>query len=306
MQQINDLSFWNDYFQEGWEKNQGRGQTAFFSLLFLLNLPEEITTRIIKKHYSICDMGCALGEGTKILYDHFRVCDVKGLDFSPVAIQKAKETYQGLDFFVDDLTNLQIDCFDVAFSSNVLEHFQNPEQVLSQIMKKSKELVMIMVPYEEENLCRDHVVRFDKDSFPDEKEGFHKVFSKVIDCMPLVYRRWHGCQLMVIYAKEPMKLSYELSQDYFVNELFRFQQIWKKEEMSRVSLEAKQQGVFDGTLVSVEKIEELQNQIMHMEQSALHLTKTIQAYEDSLSWKLTRPLRYLSKLVKGKCPPFGK
>jgi SAM-dependent methyltransferase len=55
---------------------------------------------------SVLDCGCGLGYYTNFLHDQTQV-NVKGIDISPTAIQKAKSRWPHLDFSVDGVQNIE-------------------------------------------------------------------------------------------------------------------------------------------------------------------------------------------------------
>ena len=90
---INSKEYWNHRFDTDWLDYAGDRQTIFFADLLCQMLPEELVKEIRANEYSVCDMGCALGEGVPIYTRKFGV-DVDGMDFSEEAIKRQQKCIQ--------------------------------------------------------------------------------------------------------------------------------------------------------------------------------------------------------------------
>ena len=101
---INSKEYWDERFDTNWLDYAGDKQTLFFAELLCGMLPQSLVNEIREKEYSVCDMGCALGEAVPVFCRKFAV-DVDGMDFSEEAVKKAAETYPEHKFWVGDLTN---------------------------------------------------------------------------------------------------------------------------------------------------------------------------------------------------------
>lgn len=81
---------------------------------------------------SLLDFGCASGDFVAGINEHY---SCSGVDFSPEAIEHAKEKYPELtDCFLspDELSKLNIH-FDVVMMWDVIEHISNPREVVKNI-----------------------------------------------------------------------------------------------------------------------------------------------------------------------------
>ena len=67
---VNSKDYWDNRFQTNWESYLGREQTEFFLNLLLENLPFEIVQQMESKKWSVCDAGCAEGDGTNLLANY--------------------------------------------------------------------------------------------------------------------------------------------------------------------------------------------------------------------------------------------
>ncbi|GED35038.1 hypothetical protein BCE02nite_61790 [Brevibacillus centrosporus] len=56
--------------------------------------------------------------------------------------------------------------YDVVYTSNILEHFSDSHKVMGQMMKHTRFAFVVLVPFQEELLSKEHVYRFDYEDFP--------------------------------------------------------------------------------------------------------------------------------------------
>ncbi|MDA3733217.1 glycosyltransferase [Niameybacter massiliensis] len=223
MNEINSLGWWNEYFQEQWEENSGKEQTTFFVNIALEHISTFIKKDIIENKYSICDFGCALGQGTNILKQAFTESRITGIDYSSEAIKKAKSIYKELEFLEGSIND--IDSFDIIFTSNTLEHFENPISMIEGILAKCKRYFICMVPFEEYTRCESHLFTFEKESFPKKIGDFDLVASEIIDCRQYASRYWEGKQILVIYKNKEKESLNTVMKDKTNNDKVR---IWDR------------------------------------------------------------------------------
>lgn len=201
MVDINSCEWWENSFKNHWEASSGREQTEFFCSLALEHLPKWIIDDITENHLSICDAGCAEGQGTNMLASFFTNSDVVGIDFSGEAISRATEYFPQVNFFVQDISHFQ-NRFDVVYCSNTLEHFSDPIIIMENMQKNTNRYLIILVPYQEYKLCESHFCTFDKDTFPIQLDSFQVSYSIVIDSGSYENTRWGGQQVLVVYKNE--------------------------------------------------------------------------------------------------------
>ncbi|MFX8856592.1 class I SAM-dependent methyltransferase, partial [Acinetobacter baumannii] len=75
-----------------------------------------------------------------------------GVDFSSIAIDQATQRYPQLRFLKENWLEIrpeQFEIFDIVFSSNTLEHFHNPYEVLNKISGHAKKAIILALPYKE-------------------------------------------------------------------------------------------------------------------------------------------------------------
>jgi SAM-dependent methyltransferase len=164
--EINSKEYWDERFESGeWETNKGREQTFFHYEILLKYLPDWLKTEIKENKMSICDLGSGMGDGVKLLKDQFPLTNVTGIDFSKYAIEKAKKTYTELNFINADIEEFNKN-YDVIILSHTLEHFENPTELLNKMIKLADKYFIIVVPFKEEDLYREHLKTFDYNFFP--------------------------------------------------------------------------------------------------------------------------------------------
>lgn len=195
---INTKNWWENYFQNHWENNNGREQTAGFIGELISNLPNRVKSVIKERSKTIVDWGCALGDGTSLLNSEFPEQQVVGVDIADEARKKAKNNFPELTFY-SDFEKIPFST-DVVVNSNCLEHFTDYLDILKRGLSKTTQLYIIMVPHNETPpLCESHFHQLLDGSFPDEIVGFQKLYSKVITSNP---EHWNGEQLIVLYGRK--------------------------------------------------------------------------------------------------------
>lgn len=210
---INSRKYWEERFESGsWDEFEGDKQTEFFTHVALEYLPNWVMEDIDLNDYRILDAGCAKGEGTSILKQRFTKSDVIGVDFSESAINEAKNNYQACNFFCHDIKDIK-EKYDVVFCSNVLEHFKNPFSELDRLVDIADKYLVLLLPFQEEHLHKEHFVRFDYNSFSSKVKNFYQCYYKVINTFNIENTLWPGKQVLLVYVNEnyiepaKMKLS---------------------------------------------------------------------------------------------------
>jgi GT2 family glycosyltransferase len=193
-QVINSKGWWNTYFIEHWEANNGRNQTRHFMERLLSTLPDSTKAYLHAHVLDILDWGCAMGDGVKMLSQAFPQSHVVGLDFSTQAIEAARNQYPECEFIVADRIPRE---FDVIITSNCLEHFEKPLDQIREHLHWCKKLYIILVPYNECPLIDQHRAQFREESFPERLENFTRLCAEPIEVDPMY---WTGKQLLVMYG----------------------------------------------------------------------------------------------------------
>ncbi len=157
-QNINTLDYWNCRFGTGdWKDKGGFSQTRLFAEC-------QIEYLGIHKEFSgvLCDFGCGAGDAFPVYRAAFPNAKLVGVDFSSEAIQLCREKYSDLaEFIVGDCKAVP-NC-DVIIVSNVLEHLDDDNIVISNLLERSRNLFVI-VPFQETQLCAEHVRSYSYDA----------------------------------------------------------------------------------------------------------------------------------------------
>lgn len=201
MMGINSRDYWEQRFGTDWDELGGPAQTRFFARLAIDAMPEWLSAQIRSEHLSICDWGCAEGEGTSLLAESLGTA-VTGIDFSPEAIERAKSKFPGVEFSDVDLLTEQLDRrFDVMFSSNTLEHFHRPWEVFDAIAEHAGKHVMLLLPFRETDRHPEHFYGFDPHGVPAVRGDWVLTHVAVIDAAHIRESMWPGEQVLVIYSR---------------------------------------------------------------------------------------------------------
>ena len=227
MKDINSKKYWDERFKTGnWDDFGGSQQTSFFSSILLKNLPKWIHQKIHSENLSIVDLGCAEGEMTKQLKDIFKNSKILGVDFSEDAINIAKKRFKNIEFEVNSIEKFNKK-YDVSMCSNVLEHFYNPFEQLKRIFEQTSKIVVIMMPFQEQNLHEEHFYSFDYNDYKMEQDDFYLVYYKIINTKNYEKTYWLGKQILLVYIKKDyiklQNLSLDKNNNNSFEELFELQ-----------------------------------------------------------------------------------
>lgn len=207
---INSADYWDERFRDNWEERLGVQQSIFFMRILVRLLPKWMDKLLNDGDMTICDWGCAEGDGVNELKKKYKNNDYYGVDFSKIAVETAKKRYGdgGIRFAaIDLLTKEQNKKYDVMLSSNVFEHFREPWSVFDALEKYAKKYFLVLVPYKEEvkrepehfhvfslkdfkmtrgDYCLVHLDTLNTRSFGDNTEAL----------------AWTGTQVLAIYARK--------------------------------------------------------------------------------------------------------
>lgn len=202
---MNSNEYWDTRFEKDWTEYGGEDQSRYFARVLIEALPEWLKKDIRENNYSICDWGCAQGDGTDIFSTTFNK-KVIGVDFSRIAVEQAKNKYASSEFinlnFLDEAIRPEIK-FDIVMSSNTLEHFHEPFKVLNTLKNYSEALLIISVPYEEINRIDEHHFTFLSDNIPlSLGDNWKLLIHRIVDCRNHHPSFWPGKQIILIYCRQ--------------------------------------------------------------------------------------------------------
>jgi len=199
---INSQEYWNTRFNTDWIMKLGRLQSAFFATQAITHFPAWLTNLIVKDKLSICDWGCALGDGTNELAQAFPANHITGIDFSEVAIKDALRTYPGIEFKSENfLETASTSKYDIFFTSNVLEHFSNPWETLLALCTFAEKHIVVLIPYKELERHSEHEFTFTEKNIPKELGAdFLLTHFKIADTGKCEPNYWGGLQAFLIFS----------------------------------------------------------------------------------------------------------
>lgn len=202
IEQMNSEQYWDNRFSTNWKEYDGEGQTAFFAQLMCQMFPQWFVRKIRENKYTICDMGCALGDAVDVLTKYLNV-DVDGADFSETAIKEATKKYPSYNFSKIDLRNIPEPFeYDILIASNVLEHFDKPWSIVNNMAGSAKKYIVLMMPYQEQLNIDEHVFKFDNHIIPMQIGEFALIYCNVIDGNSITGTFYPDQQVLLIYAKD--------------------------------------------------------------------------------------------------------
>lgn len=200
MTDINSKQYWDYRFTTDWVSAGGHGQTRFFAMLAARLMPGWFKDQALREQWDICDWGCAEGQGVDELSKWLGLNSITGIDISEVAIGKAQASFPNRRFKAQALDDL--DDYDVIFSSNTLEHFDHPFDVVARLAKHTKRFLVLLLPFQEYDRIPEHFFTFDLDNIPIcPVPGFAAVACRVVDAAKVNINYWNGKQILLVYAR---------------------------------------------------------------------------------------------------------
>ena len=217
MSEVNSREYWEGRFATDWRDYSGPSQSAMFAQVALHMLPDWLIADISSQRMHLVDVGCAEGEAVPLMAKRFgNGVQVTGIDFSERAIELARAKFPDHQFVVGDANDLK-GHVDAIFCSNVLEHFQNPDVVLSSLADAAKEHVILLIPFWEFPRHEEHFVTFDSSSMPImASDGKVLVHFDVMDTSKWPDTLWKGYQALLVYSSTDAVIRCGLKLDSIV------------------------------------------------------------------------------------------
>jgi GT2 family glycosyltransferase/glycosyltransferase involved in cell wall biosynthesis len=199
---VNSNSYWDHRFGTDWESNGGREQSRFFARVAIEAMPKWLVHAVRWNNLTVCDWGCAQGDGTETLAQMLS-WDITGIDFSRPAIERAQQQYSAVKFTHENLLDApNRPAFDVLFSSNTLEHFSSPWDVFNKIANYASRFIVLLLPYREFDRHAEHEVTFDAVNIPvSPNADWVLVHRSVVDTRFKDPSYWPGDQILLVYAR---------------------------------------------------------------------------------------------------------
>ncbi len=305
--EINSLNYWDYRFATDWEENHGREQSRFFSKLAVELLPKWIIKYWKDSDLNLCDWGCAQGDGTAALAELLRLSKVTGVDFSPEAIDKATEQYKAQEFLCADfLGESSSQRWDIIFSSNTLEHFEKPWEVLKKVTAHAKDFVVLLLPFREYERIKEHFYTFDYSNIPFIMDDWALVHSRSVTTTARTPSYWPGEQILLVYLSYDMlsKLGETVNNmeietmeiEAAAGEGVMIEQA--RQALSEINkLKKELTDAAEALNKSVEREQILHNQLAGSLLSYARLKEQYQVVLNSHSWKITSPLRFARRVA---------
>lgn len=293
----NSKEYWDHRFETDWEAMHGREQSRFFARLALEHLPSWFFTLARTHGFTFCDWGCAEGDGTDVLAGYFGRNRVCGIDFSEKAVEKARSLYHDIQFLAEDwLTeNPAGKPYDVVFSSNTLEHFNRPYEVLHRLLRRAEKCVVLLLPFREFDRQPEHDHTFVAENIPYVLgSDFLLAHAQVIDSSVIVPTYWGGHQILLIYAHSTF-----LREAGFMLSQVRVQDEQEIKNQKRILELEDSLGQRDEQVTClIQSLAERDGQISTLskamtgrDEQIMLLNQKVKLFEESLSWRSTKPLR---------------
>lgn len=309
--EVNSKTYWDYRFSNDWEENFGREQSIFFSDVAANNIPSWLITLISTQNLTMCDWGCAQGDGTQNLAKRLNLPGLVGVDFSSEAIEKATAAYPQCKFLCDNfLSESSSETWDVLFSSNTLEHFNSPWEVLSQISSKAKQFIVLLLPFREQELIDEHFYSFDFDNVPAHFGSWSLTHSSIVDTSKDEPNYWRGEQILLVYSnldnQQSAKLSLknihiETNSAHSEEQSIRLATMQQQVETQLNELEEARQALE----INQAELARKEAALIASEETNLTTKKQLQLIEtqystviNSHSWKITKPLRLALRIAR--------
>ncbi|MFH7765917.1 methyltransferase domain-containing protein [Acinetobacter sp. BSP-28] len=310
---INSDTYWDKRFIEDWEVYEGPRQSRFFAQLALENLPTWLIEQIRRESLTVVDWGCAQGDGTDIWASYINSQQLFGVDFSKIAIEQARQRYPVIQFFCENWLEPDSEItqsYDVVFSSNTLEHFHNPFEVLATLSTKAKKAVILALPYREINRIAEHFSTFLSENIPLELDnGFRLVWSKVLDCSHIPSTQWSGDQVFLVYGDSSwihslqLRLSdCELEKNDLNTEFNILNQVVLERDIQIASLTRTVTDRDIQILNLTQAVIDKDIQIASLKKDLIDKESQVVELYNSTSWKITTPMRFLMTFFRS---PFS-
>ncbi len=129
MKNPNTEKWWDEKFRNSKWTNQRYIMDRLKRYNFLVNiLPKD-------KEFSLLEIGCASGYGLNLIKENFPLTSLYGIDFSGVAIGRAKEIYPAISFKHEDIQTYEfLRKYDYIVMTRTLEHLTDPFSVIDKCL----------------------------------------------------------------------------------------------------------------------------------------------------------------------------
>jgi ubiquinone/menaquinone biosynthesis C-methylase UbiE len=121
--------------------------------------------KLAGKGDSIIELGCGMSPFLDKARKNFD--KVYGLDFSLKTVEEAIKKYPEVNYFIGNATKTGFKDkeFDVSVAGELIEHLENPEQLIKELMRITKRRIIISTARMEYN-DPEHLWKFEAKDFP--------------------------------------------------------------------------------------------------------------------------------------------
>lgn len=115
----------------------------------------------------VLDIGCGVGNFTRLAKDRFPECEVWGVDISDEVIEANKKKRQDITYLyqhIGDLDQVPADYFDLVFCGETIEHLDHPNMLFQDALRVLKQggKLIVTTPNEDHIKSEEHVWYFEK------------------------------------------------------------------------------------------------------------------------------------------------
>lgn len=127
--------------------------------------------------FNIVELGCGLSPFLSKAPFKVKV----GVDFSPKTILEAQKLYPNVEYVVADCTNVPFPDkeFQVSVAGEVIEHLENPKDLINEMVRITKERIIISTPHLEFK-DPEHLWEFDEKDLEKLLSPYGKVTTETI------------------------------------------------------------------------------------------------------------------------------
>lgn len=138
---LNTPDWWEDYFESGgWAAARG-GQDSIDHMNHVLKVLAD--NDIVVADKEVLDVGCALGEGSQVLYE--AGASLIGADFSLEAIHQCRLRYPEIGFIHTDIREIR-GWYDIIIANHILEHMGSDCASIISGLREVCDILVISVP----------------------------------------------------------------------------------------------------------------------------------------------------------------
>jgi hypothetical protein len=300
-EKVNSNPYWDNRFGTDWEISGGREQSRFFSQVAIETMPKWLVDLVRLKKLTVCDWGCAEGDGTEALAKAFG-WDITGIDFSSSAIERARQLYGNIKFSHENLLHAPSrPVFDVVFSSNTLEHFSDPWAIFDKVSAFASKYLVLLIPYREFPRHEEHEVTFDNSNIPiSPNADWTLVHCAVEDTRAKEPNYWRGEQILLVFARASELATQRLTLADITRfdidpdadgSVARLRAEKTALETRAATAEANFERAKTVARAHQERIRADQERIHFLEYREKELVMQVQGLLGSTSWRVTAPLR---------------